>query len=135
MVFSGSGFLSGIDWLTLLALFAVGLLYFLAPVLGYRTGQRGLLLAALWVFVGKMAVGVLRAAIVALEMLDRGKIVGGPGSSSSGGPKTSETLFILMSVFESGLFLLGLVLFVIGLTALRREMDLPRPLRRDFRDD
>jgi hypothetical protein len=133
MVFSGSGFLSGVDWVTLVALLAVGLLYFLAPVLGYRPGQRGLLLASLWVLIGKMGMGVLKVCIVALEILDRpGKITAPAGGSGS---KAPETLFILMSVFESGLFVLGIVLFVIGLTALRREMDLPRSLPRGFHDE
>jgi hypothetical protein len=135
MVFSGSGFLSGIDWVTLVALLAIGLLYFLAPVLGYRPGQRGLLLASLWVLLGKMAMGVLKLCILALEILDRPGKVTSTGQTASSVSKAPETLFILMSVFEAGLFVLGIALFVIGLTTLRREMDLPRPLSRNFPDD
>jgi hypothetical protein len=124
----GSGPLGGVDWLTLLALLVVGTLYFLAPVFGYRAGNRGLLLASLWVLLGKMGLALLRVCIIALELLDRPRVTG------SASKTTTETLFVLMSVFETGLFVLGIVLFVIGLSALRREMDLPR-VPRGFRDD
>jgi hypothetical protein len=126
----GSGILGGIDWLTLLALLGVAVLYFLAPVFGYRTTNRGLLLASMWVFIGKMALATLRMCVLALEVLDRPKM-----TSSAGSRAALETVVVLMSVFEMGLFLLGIVLFVIGLSALRREMDLPRSLPRGFSDE
>jgi hypothetical protein len=112
-----------------LALLAVAAVYFLAPVLGYRIGQRGLLLASLWVLIGKMGMGVLKVCIVAMEILDRPKA--GVGS----GPQTTENVIVLLSVFETGVFVLGIVLFVVGLSALRREMDLPRSLPRGFSDE
>jgi hypothetical protein len=121
------GILGGGDWLTLLALLVVAVLYFLAPVFGYRSSNRGLLLASLWVFIGKMGLALLRVFISAMEILDRSKM--GVGSQS-----TVEMALVFTSVFEAGLFVLGIVLFVIGLTALRRDMDLPRSLPRDFRD-
>jgi hypothetical protein len=66
-----------------------------------------------------------------MEILDRAKI-----PTSGGGNSTMmETLLVLVSVFETGLFILGIVLFVIGLTALRRDMDLPRGRVRDFPDE
>ncbi|MGH7171801.1 MAG: hypothetical protein ACRELG_16105 [Gemmataceae bacterium] len=126
---TGGGILGGVDWLTLLALLSVAILYFLAPVFGYRTSHRGLMLASLWVFIGKMALGLLRVGIFAMEILDRPKM-GGSASSQT----TLEMVLVLMSVFETGMFVLGIVLFVIGLTSLRREMELPRSLPRDFRD-
>ena len=127
----GGGLLGGVDWLTVLALLMVGLLYFLAPVFGYRTNNRGLLLASLWVLIGKMGLALLRVCIVAMEILDRAKV-----PSSGGGNSTMmETLLVLVSVFETGLFILGIVLFVIGLTALRRDMDLPRGRLRDLPDE
>lgn len=124
----GSGFLSGVDWLTLLALLAVAAVYFLVPVLGYRLGQRGLLLASMWVLIGKMGMGVLKVCIVAMEALD-------PPKTGGSGSKTTENLIVLLSVFETGVFVLGIVLFVVGLSALRREMDLPRSLPRGFSDE
>ena len=123
------GILGGVDWLTLLALLVVAVLYFLTPVFGYRTSNRGLLLASLWVFVAKMTLALLRVFIFAMEFLDHPRSGGGGGS-----PSTLEAVVILMGVVETGLFVLGIVLFVIGLTSLRREMDLPRSLPRDFRD-
>ncbi len=127
---NGGGMLGGVDWLTLLALLAVALVYFLAPVFGYRTRQRGLLLASLWVFIGKMGLALLRVCILALEILDHPSTQ--PPSSTR---STVDPVFVLMTVFETGLFVLGIALFVIGLSALRREMDLPRALPSDFRDD
>ena len=124
----GSGLLGGIDWLTLLALLVVGVLYFLAGVFGYR--QRGLVLASLWVLILKLGLALLRVCILALEILDRPKVAGSGGSST-----TAEMLIVLLNVFETGLFFLGLVLFVIGLSALRRDMDLPRSVPRGFQDE
>jgi hypothetical protein len=126
----GGGLLGGVDGLTLLALLAVALLYFLAPVFGYRTGQRGMLLASMWVLIFKMGLALLRMCILALELLDRSSMPTGSGART-----TVQYLFVLISVFEMGLFVLGIVLFVLGLTALRRDMDLPRGLPRGFRDD
>ena len=131
-LFGGGGILGGVDALTLVALLAVGLVYFVAPVLGYRTGQRGMLLGSLWVFLLKMALSLLRVCIFALEVLERGSLQ----TSGGGGSRSMvQYLFMLLHVFETGLFVLGSVLFVLGLTALRRDMDLPRSLPRGFRDD
>jgi hypothetical protein len=126
----GGSLLGGIDGLTLLAILAVAVLYFFAPVFGYRTGQRGMLLASMWVLIFKMALALLRVCIFALELLDRSSV-----STGSGSRTTMQYVFVLISVFETGLFVLGIVLFVLGLTALRRDMDLPRGLPRGFRDD
>jgi hypothetical protein len=125
----GSGLFGAVDWLTLLALLAVSVLYFLAPVLGYRASGRGLLLSSLWLLIGKMGLGVLRVGIIAVQILDSTKMGGGSKSN------TVETIFLFMSVFENGLFVLGMLLFVIGLSSLRREMDLPRSLPRGFHEE
>lgn len=124
---TGGSILGGVDWLTLLALLVVAILYFLAPVFGYRSSNRGMMLASLWVFIGKMVLTLLRVGIFAMEILDHPRMRGG----FQGG---METVFVFLSVFETGLFVLGIVFFVIGLTSLRRDMDLPRSLPRDFRD-
>ena len=124
----GSSPLGGVDWMTLAVLLGVALLYFLAPAMGYRASNRGLLLASLWVLLGKMGVALLRVCILALEILDRPRLTG-----SNSRPAT-ETVFTLMSVIETGLFVLGAVLFVIGLGLLRRETELPRTPR-GFRDE
>lgn len=129
----GGGLLGGVDWLTVVALLVTGALYFLAPVFGYRMSNRGLLVASLWVFIAKMGLALLRVCIVAMEFLDRTKVPTSGGSGSS--TNMMEMVLIVMSVFETGLFVLGIVLLVIGLTALRRDMDLPRSPRRDFPDD
>jgi hypothetical protein len=80
----GGGPLGGVDWLTVLALLMVGLLYFLAPVFGYRTNNRGLLLASLWVLIGKMGLALLRVCILVVQRCSplpctQGRGVGGEG--------------------------------------------------------
>lgn len=129
MLLLRSGAMGGrVDWLTVLALLVVAILYFLAPVFGYRTGNRGLLLASLWVFIGKMGLALLCVGILAMAYLDH------PSMVSAGSPTGMGTVFVFLNVFEMALFVLGIVLFVVGLTSLRRDMDLPRSLPREFRD-
>lgn len=123
----GGGGIFGIDWVTLLALFAVGLVYFLAPVLGYRTSRRGQLIASLWLLIAKMGLSMLRACVLAVEILDR-SLTSGPFKS------TLEAIFLLAYALETGLFVLAMVLFVIGLTSMRHEMELPHSLPRNFHD-
>ena len=61
------------DWgplVTVLGLLTVGLVYFLAPALGYTTYNRGLLLGAMWVLIGKMALVIFRTGIFFLQTMD-----------------------------------------------------------------
>lgn len=127
LAWGGGGIFGGIDWLSLLALFAVGLVYFLAPVLGYRTSRRGQLIASLWLLIAKMGLSVLRASLISVQMLDR-SLMSGPSKN------TLEALFFLAYSFETGLFVLAMVLFVLGLTSMRHEMELPHSLPRNFHD-
>jgi hypothetical protein len=127
--------------LGLLALLAVGLVYFLAPALGYTTYNRGLLLGAVWVLIAKTALMVFKVGILLLEEIDKSPSSSSPssgsppfsGSSSSsskyaaGGPVMTLVFFLL----DSGLFVLALSLFAGGLASLRREAD-ARPLGRAF---
>jgi hypothetical protein len=101
---------TGFDWPTALAFGVMALVYFLAPWVGYRPRSRGLILAALWVLLAKVGVGMLRMGGVFLALV---------GTSFKG--KDGETLFVVINVLEAGAFLLSLVLFVIGLPLLRRE--------------
>jgi hypothetical protein len=122
----GYGTMGGLDWPTLLGLFVVALIYFLAPVAGYAPGQRGLLFAALWMLVARMALAMLRVALlafVALDGLGRGKLLGG------------EALFSLFGLAEAALFVVAMVLFVAGLASLRRGGVPGAPPRRPFPDD
>jgi hypothetical protein len=121
----GNG-LGGLDWLTLLALVAIAVFYFLAPVLGYR-GSRGLVLSSLWLLVAKMGLAVLRSCLLLISLLDKGGTRSG-GNSFGGGSKSSveeETIWMLITLLESGLFILAMILFVAGLASLRRDPDGP----------
>jgi hypothetical protein len=122
--------MGGLDWPGLLALLVVALVYFLAPAVGYGAGRRGLLFAALWVLVGRAALTMLKAVLLFFAIVEGGST--GRGKS----PVSSEALFALFSLLEAGLFVLGMVLFVIGLASLRRRDDTHEPLsRRPFPDD
>jgi hypothetical protein len=125
------GGLSGIDWTALLALIFVSAFYFLAPALGYSANHRGVILASMWVLVGKLALTVLKLGVLFFEIVD-GKTSGGPvGGMSPYGPglSWSSGLFMLFFLIEAALFLLAMVLFVSGVASLRRT-DAPRPLQR-----
>jgi hypothetical protein len=122
------GAMGGLDWPGLLALLVVALVYFLAPAAGYAAGRRGLLFAALWVLVGRVALGMIKTMLLFFAIVE----AGGRGQFLV----RSEALFALFSLLEAGLFVLAMVLFVAGLAALRRHGDAPEPLlRRPFPDD
>ena len=103
--------------LTMLALLVVGLLYFLAPALGYTSYNRGLLLGSLWVLIAKMALVIFKMGILFLEEMD--------GSSSGGGKLTGNAPMVAMlfAMLESGMFILAMALFAGGLASLRRDLD------------
>ncbi len=105
--------------LTMLALLVVGLLYFLAPALGYTAYNRGLLLGSLWVLIAKMALAIFKMGIFFLEQLDRAS---GDGTSPNG-----PVLVMLFTLLEAGMFVLAMALFAGGLASLRRDHDSLRP--------
>jgi hypothetical protein len=115
--------------LTMLALLVVGLLYFLAPVLGYTTYNRGLLLGSMWTLLAKMALTMFKMGIFFLEA------AGNP--SPMGGTSPNPNLVgLLFPMLESALFMVAMALFVIGLTALRRDPEGMRPpAHRSFTND
>jgi hypothetical protein len=114
--------------LTMLALLVVGLLYFLAPALGYTSYNRGLLLGSLWVLIAKMALVIFKMGILFMEEMD---------GTSSGGKLTGNAplLAMLFSMLESGMFILAMALFAGGLASLRRDPDLHRQTPPRFPND
>jgi hypothetical protein len=114
--------------LTMLALLVVGLLYFLAPVLGYTIYNRGLLLGSMWTLLAKMALTMFKMGIFFLEA------TGNP--SQMRGTSNLNLVGLLFPMLESGLFMVAMALFVIGLTALRRDPEGMRPpAHRSFTND
>jgi hypothetical protein len=82
-----------------------------APVLGYVPRSRGLIRSAMWVMLGRLAVGAVRMTVASVEVLE--------GSTS--GKSNVTPGYAGFAVLEAVLFLLSLLLFVAGLTSLRRE--------------
>jgi hypothetical protein len=124
-----SGSLTSFDWTTMLALFVVSVVYFVAPVIGYTSSGRGLIYASMWLLLAKFGVSLLKFALIFFEVVAN-------KSSGSGTLPTGELgLYVLFFLMESGLFVLAMVLFVCGLGALRRPLTVVEPLRRDFRDE
>ncbi len=67
---------------TMLGMLGVGLVYFLAPALGYTTYNRGLLLGSLWVLIARTALSIFRTGLFFLEAMDQPSGGGGPFSGS-----------------------------------------------------
>ncbi len=109
-----------VDWtplVTMLGLLGVGVVYFLAPVCGYTTYNRGLLLGAMWVLIARMGLSIFQTGLLFLQAMDQ---------PSMNGPSTAQnTLMIsmLFSMLESGMFILAMALFAGGLASLRRDLD------------
>jgi len=133
LLFTG---MNGLDWVSLLALLAIGAFYFFAPAAGYTPNRRGTLLGAMWVLIAKLGLTVLKIGIMVLAYMDGAVGSGGGGFSSSGGNQMSFAggLNMVIVLVESALFLLAMVLFVAGISSLRRTDDL-RPFRRDSLGD
>jgi hypothetical protein len=123
--------------LALLALLAVGLVYFLAPACGYTTYNRGLLLGAVWVLIAKMGLMIFKLGIVLVEEIDKSPTSSSSGSTPLSGPgpgsgpskysASGPVMTLVFFMLDSGLFVLALALFAGGLASLRREAD-GRPL-------
>jgi hypothetical protein len=101
-----------VDWLGVLVLLAFGAFYLLAPSFGYEARSRGLLGSALWVMLARLGVGVLRMTVLSFEVID---------GNRAPSTRSGASLYAVFALVEAGLFLLGLLLFVVGLAALRRE--------------
>jgi hypothetical protein len=131
---------AGSDWLAVLALFAIALFYFLAPVFHYSEANRFWIVAALWTLIIRFGIGFCRIAWIYLEQWDIMSGFGfgsrGPGfSGRPGGPmgmggNQNSTLSKMLEIgfppLEAGLFVLALFLFVLWLTGLRRR-EIPPP--------
>ena len=131
MLFQSEWF-GGTFWsplLTMLALLMIGLLYFLAPVLGYTTYNRGLLIGSMWTLLAKMALTIFKMGLYFLEASGGAPPMGRP-------PLNGGMFWLLFPMLESALFIMAMALFVIGLTSLRRNPDGTRPpSHRSFTND
>jgi hypothetical protein len=114
LTFSGLG---GGEGLALLALLAAAAAYLTAPALGYDPHRRGLLLASMWVLVGRVVLG---AMILGLMLLSDNVALH---------QSEMKAAWMMYRIFETGIFILALALFVGGLSSLRRRevFTPPRP--------
>ena len=119
------------DWTTMLALFVVAIVYFIAPVLGYSSSGRGPLVMSMWLLLAKFSLSLLKFGFLFREVFENGS------ATASAGKSTVNNEAILMAFFllESGLFVVAMVLFVCGLATLRRPYPVVEPRRRDFPDE
>ena len=113
--------------LTVLALLMIGLLYFLAPVLGYTTHNRGLLVGSMWALLAQMASRTFKITVFFLAA------AGAP--SPTGGMSQTMSLGFLFPMLDSALFFVAMALFVVGLTSLRRDQDRAPLSHRSFSND
>jgi hypothetical protein len=118
----------GFNFTTLLALIVMALVYFLAPCAGYQPNTRGALLAALWFLFIKFLVGLVSLGL-ALDAATAKKEPVLKGDDAL-------TVIRLLGFAEIGLFALSLLLFLIGLSTLRRGGGAAPPLepRRPYND-
>jgi hypothetical protein len=135
--FLAGGGLTAFDWTTMVALFVVSIVYFLAPVLGYSSSGRGPLFMSMWMLVAKFGLALLKFAFLFRDVIEGGSSVGAGRSTSS-----NDAMLMGFFLMESGLFVVAMVLFVCGLATLRRPFPMvePRlpvvePRRRDYQDD
>jgi len=119
----GLQFGSTIDWVAVFAFFAIALIYFLAPVIGYSSDRRGTLAASLFLLLGYAGISVLQYGIFYLQLLDRG------------GDRRPDDV-VMLAIFGFAIlkllaFFLALLLFVLGLLSMRIRRADPPDLRRD----
>jgi hypothetical protein len=119
-MFGGGG---GIDVAAVLLFVVVAVLFFLAPVLGYRSDRRGGLAASLYVLVGYGGVSVMQLFLQYMQILERNPRGGGGGGFDQAG---FHVMFIF-AILKLALFVVAMVTCAVGLQSLR----LPPPERED----
>jgi predicted membrane channel-forming protein YqfA (hemolysin III family) len=95
------------EWVAIFLFVAIAVLYCLAPALGYRPERRGALAASLYLLVGYGAVTLVQFLLMYLQLLSR-----------SSGDATGH-MFFLFQMLKVLLFLVAMILFAVGLQALR----------------
>jgi hypothetical protein len=109
------------DWLTVLALFLVGLFFLLPQLRGQSLSGRGrgCFTAALWILVVKLFFALVRIILLNLDLFNQ---VVGPRRTGSG-PSLTAIVGLFFPILEGMLFLLAVVMFVAGVPGmiLRRE--------------
>lgn len=106
---------SGLDWVAVIIFFAIAATYFLAPVIGYESGRRHLLALAMYMILIYGFITFLHVVYQYFQMLDQSAAIGGRGRQ--------EQFFLhvhfLFNIVKVALLVVAMLLYVIGLQALR----------------
>jgi hypothetical protein len=112
------GLSGGVDLAAIVAFIAFGIVYFLAPVVGYRTDRRGALAAALYLLVTYAAVGVIQLFVQYILLVDT-------GAPRPGGRDGFHFMFIF-AIVKLVIFAVAMAMFAAGLQNLRLRSSAPR---------
>ncbi|MBI3407794.1 MAG: hypothetical protein HY040_05485 [Planctomycetes bacterium] len=119
----GIGSSSGIDITALIAFFAIAVIYFLAPVVGYRFQRPASMALALYLLVVHFGFSVIQMVFQWLQFLGgpagRGGGIFGGGPGLGGGDPMTFHISFLISILKTMVFLVAILSFVIGLQSLR----------------
>ena len=109
MLRMSGGFSGSFDLTAFIAFIAYGVVYFLAPVLGYDGYRRSAMAMAMYLMVGYGGASLIQLLVQWAQMLDRD----GPGAFGL------VRIMIGFAVLKLILFLASMVAFIAGLQALR----------------
>jgi hypothetical protein len=104
----------GIEWMAVLLFVAVAVLYFLAPVLGYRADRRGALGASLYLLVGYAGLALMQLFVQYLQVLDKPTPGLGRGSGESG-----VHILFAFAILKLLVFIIAMAMAAVGLQSLR----------------
>src|SRR5262245_55202420 len=103
----------GIDLVAIVAFVAAAVLYFLAPVVGYRPDRRGALAISMYLLVGYAGLALMQVFIQYTAFLDKGT-----GGNVTRGDTGLHVLFgfVMLKMIA---FIASMILLVVGLQSLR----------------
>lgn len=119
--FAGGG--SGIDVAAIIAFVTFAVLYFLAPVVGYREERPVGMLTAMYLMAATVGVLVVQMIVNWSQMLSESGGPFRPGRPGSSAELMTHAMFAFALV-KLCLFLVAMLAFINGLRSLRRQ---PRP--------
>jgi hypothetical protein len=107
-----------IDFVAVLLFIAIGIVYFLTPVVGYRADRRGGMTMALWLLVAFGGVAFIELVVNFILVLEGD----GPVRADrmvKGSGDIGLYLIFMFGIVKVGLFVLAMGMFVNGLKGLR----------------
>ncbi len=110
-----------LDWSAVLLFVVIAVVYFLAPVVGYRADRRGGLSAALFLLIGYASLSMIQIVVWYTKMVEPR-------------PPTRQELgelhlHFLFAMLKMGSFILSMLVFALGLLSLRLRRDESNPFQ------